>query len=225
MRGHWQLKPLVRRMVLSDAYVRSSNLSSQASSIDPENRLLWRANRKRITAESIRDSMLVAAGILSDEEPTEPVADKDVLVTKNSGATKSVTSGVERPVRSVYLPVIRGYVPPLLKAIDVADPNMLVGRRPTTNVPGQALTLLNSEHVNRWAQQTADLICDREARWDDRIDAVFRVCLSREPTAEDREVANHYLGEFDQSDDQLARSFLGDLVAAVFASAEFRMLD
>ena len=62
MRGGWRLKPLIRRIVVSQAYQRSSVFQADAAALDPENRLLWRAHRKRITAESIRDTMISSAG-------------------------------------------------------------------------------------------------------------------------------------------------------------------
>ena len=230
MQGGWRLKPLVRQMVLSDAYNRSSEFDADATAMDPENRLLWRAHRKRLTAESIRDAMVAAAGKLTDEERVEPVADKGVLVTKNNAETKAVASGVNDPVRSIYLPQIRGNVDPLLRALDAADADLLVGKRPTTNVPGQALMLINNEHVAAWAEQTADRIDDNGTSWSDRIQAVYLNCLSRSPTAKELEIAGHYLGLTAELAEgkmtaEESRERLRDLVAAVFASTEFRLLD
>lgn len=225
MRDGWRLKPLIRRIVVSDAYGRSSQFDDDAHAVDPENRLLWRANRKRLTAESIRDTMLHAAGALTDRELTEPVADKGVLVTKNNADTKEVASGIDQPVRSIYLPVIRGNLPPLMTALDTADPDLLVGKRPTTNVPGQALVLINSENVNAWAAQAADRIYDSESNFEDQVVAVYRVCLSRKPTVDDIETARHYAGDPDSMTADQRRESLRDLVAAIFAATEFRLLD
>ncbi|WP_182868560.1 DUF1553 domain-containing protein [Rhodopirellula sp. JC639] len=225
MRQGWQLKSLVRRIVLSEAYNRSSEFDDQAAASDPENRLLWRAHRKRLTAESIRDTMLKAAGVLTEEERTEPVADKGVLVTKNNAVTKDVASGLDQPVRSIYLPVIRSNVPPLMTALDAADPDLLVGKRPTTNVPGQALVLINSAEVTGWAQQTADRIYRSESTWQERLRAAYRICLSRQPSPEDMQMAEHYIGLNESDDDATTRERFADFVAAIFATTEFRMLD
>ncbi|MCC9601160.1 DUF1553 domain-containing protein [Stieleria sp. JC731] len=226
MRSGWKAKPLIRQLVLSEAYSRSSDYDEQAYQADPENRLLWRANRKRIPAESIRDSMIVAAGEMTDQEPKTPVADKGVLVTKNNATTQEVVSGIDQPVRTIYLPVIRSNIDPLLQSLDVADPDLLVGKRPVTNVPGQALVLLNSEYVNAWANQTADRIFDERSQWDQRVDAVYRYCLSREVTAGEREAIEHYLGiDPRKLTAEQEQQCLRDLVASVFASTEFRMLD
>jgi hypothetical protein len=225
MRDGWSLKTSVRRMVLSKAYRRSSAMVSQAEDVDPENRLLWRAHRKRLTAESIRDSMLVAAGKLTDEEPTEPVADKGVLVTRNVADSKEVASGVDEPLRTLYLPVIRGNLDPLLTSLDFADPDLLVGKRPTTNVPAQAFVLLNSEVVNEWAELTAQRVFAEAESVADRIDAAYRICLSRPASEQDLQLAQHYLGIDESTGDEVLRSRLRDLVASLFASTEFRMLD
>ena len=225
MRDGWRLKPLIRRVVLSETYNRSSAANSDSAAGDPENRLLWRAHRKRLTAESIRDTMLASAGLLADAEPVEPVAGKGVLVTKNSGDTKAVASGISHPVRSLYLPVIRSNIDPLMAALDSADPDMLVGKRPTTNVPGQALVLLNSEFVVGWSEKTADRIHGLASDWDDRMRLVYQTCLSREPTDRDLEIASHYMGQRDELSEAESKQRFRDFVAAVFASTEFRLLD
>ena len=54
--------------------------------------------------------------------------------------------------------MVRGYLPALMTSLDIADPDLLVGRRPTTNVPSQALVLINSPEVNDWARQAAERI-------------------------------------------------------------------
>ena len=226
MRCGWRAKPLIRQLVLSETYSRNSRYDDQSAASDPENRLLWRSHRKRIPAESIRDTMLLAAGRLNDQEPVAPVADKGVLVTKNNGDTKSVQSGIGQSVRTLYLPVIRSNIDPLLQSMDFADPDLLVGKRPVTNVPGQPLVMLNSEIVNQWANDTADRIQANCSDWNSQVTAVYRTCLSREPTANEREMLEHYLAAEDQSADEAAiRQRLRDLVSAVFASTEFRMLD
>ncbi|KAA5547194.1 DUF1553 domain-containing protein [Roseiconus nitratireducens] len=230
MRNGWRLKPLVRKLVLTDAYARSSTYSVEAAAIDPENRLLWRAHRKRLTAESIRDAMLSAADVLTQQQPIEPVADKGVLVSKNRADSTNGESGIERPVRTIYLPVIRGNIDPMLTALDAADPDLLVGKRPTTNVPAQALVLINSDQVNAWAAETAAAVLarhpsrqqGREAEW---IVDVYRTCLSREPSAKELRLGHRWLGDADGQSGSEPLQRLTDLVAAIFASSEFRMTD
>lgn len=225
MRDGWHFKALIRNIVLSRAYSRSSRYADEAVSVDPENRLLWRFNRKRMTAESIRDTMLVAAGLLQGDEPSGPVADKGVLVTKNNGDSKAAEAGLESPVRTLYLPVIRSNLPPLLTALDAADPDLLVGKRPNTNVPGQALVLMNSEDVVGWAHATAERLAQQHPTHRERLEASFRVCLSRDPTKSELELAEHYTQVTPEMNEAEKLERLKDWIAAVFASTEFRFLD
>ncbi|MEL6106797.1 MAG: DUF1553 domain-containing protein [Planctomycetota bacterium] len=223
MRDGWKLKPLIRKIVGSEAYSRASSHQAAAAAIDPENRLLWRAHRKRLTAESIRDTMVLAAGRLTDEEPTEPVANKGTLVTKNNATSVAVGTGIEQPIRTLYLPLIRGHVSELLSTLDAADPDLLVGKRPTTNVPAQTLVLLNHDSVNQWAGLAAARIVGECPSLSERIDAAYRCCLSRDPHEEERAAALDLLDA--RPDAELATRQLTDLIAAMFASTEFRLLD
>ncbi|MCG8652895.1 MAG: DUF1549 domain-containing protein, partial [Pirellulales bacterium] len=123
VRGGWHLKPLIRQIVLSSAYQRSSDYEVQAVSIDPENRLLWRMHRRRIPAESIRDTMLWAAGKLDRRARVAPMRGRGTLVSSNNSNSTAKFDDVGQPCRSIYLPVVRGYVPPLMAMLDAAEPD------------------------------------------------------------------------------------------------------
>ncbi len=226
LRSGWKLKTMVRKIVLSEAYSRSSAWNTAASGVDPENRLLWRMHRRRLLAESVRDSMLVAAGDLSREAIFNPMKGMGVLVSNNDSNSSASFNEISKPNRTLYLPVVRGYVPPLLSALDVADPDLLVGKRPTTNVPGQALVLINSPEVNRWAKLTAERILKQEQDDEGRLTYAIRTCFQREPNLAERGLAKQYFGD-PSSESNHWDSLLHwqEFVAAMFASAEFRMLD
>ncbi|MFK8115046.1 MAG: DUF1553 domain-containing protein [Rubripirellula sp.] len=220
VRGGWRVKPLVREIVLSRAYNRSGDYRDQAASIDPENRLLWRAHRKRIPAEALRDGMLVSADTLVREPKFAPMKGRGTLVSSNSANSAAKFDDIAQPTRSVYLPIVRGYVPPLMGSLDGADPDMLVGKRPTTNVPGQALVLINSPDVNRWAELTAKRVLASTHDYEGRLDLLFRLCLQRSPNVDDREIAAaHFQGRKESID------AWHQFVAAIFAGTEFRLLD
>ncbi len=220
IRNGWQLKPLIRQIVQSAAYQRSSQFDESKSQADPENRLLWRFNRRRITAESIRDAMLATAGRLDRRGQIEPMAGRGTLVSKNNAASQATFAGVGESYRSVYLPTVRGYIPPLMQMLDVADPDLLVGRRPTTNVPSQSLVLINSPEVNQWATEAATRITNSASQFDVRLRRAFWLTLQREMTSTDRELAiNFFAGREDSLD------AWKELVAAIYASTEFRLLD
>lgn len=220
IRGGWHIKPLIRKIVMSQAYSRSSEFVPQSYAIDPENRLLWRGHRRRLPAESIRDTMLALAGELDKRGRTQPMKGRGTLVSSNNADSKATFAGVAETCRSIFIPVVRSYVPPLMSSLDAADPDLLVGRRPTTNVPSQALVLINSPDVNRWAEKTAQRIMQQYHEFDDRLMATYQNCLSRAPRQQDREIASEFFGG--QAD---SAEHWHEFIAAIFAGTEFRLLD
>ncbi|GAA5509951.1 DUF1553 domain-containing protein [Novipirellula caenicola] len=220
LRSGWQLKPLIRRIVTTQAYQRSSALNPRACEIDPENRLLWRMHRRRLPAEAIRDTMLVAANQLDRTARFEPMKGMGVLVSNNNSDSDAKIGSNSPTCRTLYMPVVRGYVPALLTALDAADPDLLVGKRPTTNVPGQALVLINSPEINQWSETTAERICNEHRDFPTRIEAAYRRCFQRLPTAEDHRLATDF---FAGQEDSASRWHA--FVAAMFAATEFRLLD
>lgn len=226
----WRTKALIREIVNSAAYTRSSDYNEESIQLDPENRLWWRMHRRRLPAESIRDAMLAATGELDRTARIEPMRGRGTLVSSNNGDSKARFDDVSQACRSIYLPVVRGYVPAMLTALDVADPDLLVGRRPTTNVPSQALVLINSPDIDRWARQTAERIVAATNDPLERLDLVFRICLQRTTNSTDRELARQFLFREEQGVNETgARERSVDrwhqYVAALFASTEFRLLD
>ncbi|MGI9472209.1 MAG: DUF1553 domain-containing protein [Rubripirellula sp.] len=231
VRGGWRTKSLVRAIVLSDAYVRSSDYQADSVQRDPENRLWWRMHRRRLPAESIRDAMLTATGTLDRTARFDPMRGRGTLVSSNNGNSTASFDDVSQSCRSIYLPVVRGYMPAMMTALDVADPDLLVGRRPTTNVPSQALVLINSPDVNQWSRMTAQRIMEETTGFSERLELAYRLCLHRTATSTDREIANQFFASHDGSsvnenatpDESLDQWH--QYVAALFASTEFRLLD
>lgn len=230
VRRGWSRKHLIRQIVLTDAYQRSSQSTPESESIDPENRLLWRAHRKRLTAESIRDAMLVVAGALDRTGRIDTMAGYGTLVSANNGNSKATHKvAVSDAKRTIYLPVIRSEIPPLLATLDAADPDLLVGKRPTTNVPAQALALIGSDVVREWANQTAQRLVTSVThtvdKTDERIDWVYETVLQRSPTQSDRALVRGWLAsdraQSLASDQQRWREW----IAAMFAGTEFRILE
>jgi hypothetical protein len=220
IRSGWQIKPLVRQIVNTDAYRRSSRYDAHSAATDPENRWLWRMPRRQLPAESIRDAMLVASGQLDDRPRTEPMKGRGVLVSANDGNSTASFEDIAVPCRSIYLPIVRGYLPAMMTSLDMADPDLLVGQRPVTNVPSQALVLINSAEANQWALITAKRILHEHAEFDSRLNLACRVLLQREPNEGDREVAKAYFRDRESSLDAWHH-----YVSAMFAGTPFRMLD
>ncbi|MCA9173695.1 MAG: DUF1553 domain-containing protein [Planctomycetales bacterium] len=239
----WSLKSLIRELALSRVYRLSSQHDESSWQRDPENQLLWRANRRRLTAESIRDAMLSCAGTLDLTPGGSPVPGLGTLVTTNSADAEQY-EGTRSASRSIYLPIIRNELPVSLAAFDFADPDLVVGRRAETNVPAQALLLLNSPEVMEAAKQAAARIAVR-AQYDpakETSTAAERGKMLRRLVVEAYETTlNRTPSPAEQSRDAKFLARIGDggppsektdtlqelarLVHVLMASTEFRLLE
>ncbi|MEW4527671.1 DUF1553 domain-containing protein [Maioricimonas sp. JC845] len=218
----WSLKWLVRQIVLSRVYQQDSAHSDEAWNRDPDNRLLWRAHRRRIMAESLRDSMLAIAGKLDAAPGGPPVDNLGTLVTQNRADDKGYEQG-NSISRTIYLPIIRNELPALLTAFDFADPDFVTGKRSTTTVPAQALLMLNSPLVRERAAETAErLLAGEAADGYERVDAAYRLILIR--GAEPHEI-ERALAFVERDTSEAGREAWTQFVQALFATTEFRMLD
>lgn len=166
------IKSLLRDILLSKTFQRASG--SNAS--DPENKLLSHWSTRRLEAEAIRDSIVTLSGRL---DPTL--------------YGESVGSGDGR--RSIYVKVIRNALAPLLTTFDTPVPFATRGKRDSTNVPAQSLTLLNDPNVIDWARSWAlRTLNDSKNLPDDlRIRQMFREAFSREATDDEIKQSQAYL--------------------------------
>ncbi len=241
MREGWSTKKAVRQIVLSRTYQMSSQHNERSWNADPQNRLLWRAHRRRIPAESIRDAVLSVSGQLDLTPDGSPVEGLGTLVTQNVADEKQIEQK-ETLHRSAYLPIIRSQLPPMLAVFDFADPDLVVGRRSVTNVPAQALLLLNSPFVMERAEVAADRVRSTDPAKDGAespdawitIERTYELVLSRQPTDAEIVRAEKFLEAATRTDDAAAdnndgkpkvMSALGQLIHTLFASVEFRMLE
>ncbi len=219
----WSIRWLIREIVLSHTYRQSSLWRQDTFEADPDNRLLWRINKRRLEAEAIRDSMLSASGEL-DSRPargslvaTLPIQSAG-MVPLNRALPKDLDGSL---YRSIYLPILRDQLPEVLQQFDFAEPSLVVGRRDTTNAAPQALYLINSDFViaraTALARRILEVAPDREAR----IEAAYRYCLSRKPLASEIVLAQKFIQNAKDSD----LSVWQDFCQALLASADFRMID
>lgn len=213
---HWSVKRLIREIVLSRTYRLSTRSDAAALAADPENRLLWRMNHRRLDAECLRDAMLSVSAQLDLRSPGRTY--KPGLTTdfgfKNDDAH----------LRSVYLPVFRNALPEMFELFDFADPSVSTGRRNVSTVAPQALFLMNHPFVLDQSRRAAErLLADPGCRDDAaRIDRAYRLTLGRLPTAGERRIAETCLQSSGGADrtDAYARLF-----HALFASMDFRYVD
>jgi hypothetical protein len=210
----WSVKALVRRIVTSRAYRLATADDPRARAVDPENRLRWRMDRRRLDAECIRDAMLAVSGQLRPEMggPTFPPA----LTSDFRFEPK------DDPRRSVYLPVFRNALPELFEAFDFADPSLVVGRRDASTVAPQALLLMNHPFVLEQARHAARRLL-AEAGPDDaeRVDRAYRLALGRPPTGAERRLGLGFVAEAGGTAEGPEEAWT-IFFQALFASLEFR---
>ena len=133
MRDGWSVKKLVRSLVLSRTYQLGSATDAKASELDPGDHLLWHAVSRRLDAEAIRDAILAASGQID----LQPLHGSVVNTTGDGYIGKGIRperfSNVTANYRSVYLPIVRDFVPDALDIFDFAEPSLIVAGRDVTN--------------------------------------------------------------------------------------------
>jgi hypothetical protein len=148
LREHQSLKKLHKLIVLSATYKQVSTSNDANTTIDGDNRFVWRQNRRKLEAEAVRDSILAVAGKL-DLTPGGP-SFQDFVIEKpeHSPHYQYHLHDPEDPKshrRAVYRFVVRSKQQPFMAALDCADPSLAVEKRNETLTPQQALALLNNK--------------------------------------------------------------------------------
>jgi hypothetical protein len=158
--GGWKLKPLHRKILLSNAYRMSATASETGLKLDPGNQWFWRFPVRRLTAEEMRDSFLAVSGMLNltaSGPSVYPKIPKEVLAGQSRPGEGWPTSPPEEANRrSVYVHIKRSLLVPVLSMHDQADTDSSCPVRYTTTVPTQALGMLNGEFANSTAAAFAE---------------------------------------------------------------------
>jgi hypothetical protein len=188
----WSLKQLHRLIVTSAAYRQSSNARPELETRDPENRLLARQSRLRLSAEAVRDSALAASGLLNPEIGGRSVRPPQPAGIAELGYANSVkwveSKGPARYRRGLYIHFQRTTPYPQLMTFDAPDSTVACSRRRTSNSPLQALNLLNDPVFFEAAQALAlRVIAEQPGEFNDRLDHMYRISLGRRPSASERE--------------------------------------
>ena len=226
----WSVKKLVRQLVLSRTYQLSSATQQAALGIDPDNRLLWRAAPRRLDAEAIRDAILSASGTI---ELTPPRGSMVSTVREGMRGVRPETfTKYQSKHRSVYLPIVRDLAPEALEVFDFAEPSLIVAARDVTNVPAQALYLMNNTFVRDQAAARAWRVLATPLDHAGRISLAYQLALSRQPTPAELQRAQQYLlgearGLIAAKHDSVAdagEASWATFCQALFACAEFRYL-
>ncbi len=176
MEDDWSVKRLIRSIVLSSVYRQSSNIRPAAVDRDPENLLLWRAERRRLDFEAMRDSLLVASGQL----------DRTV-----GGASVQIANESPSQRRTLYAFIDRQNLPGLFRTFDFASPDIHSPERPETVVPQQALYLMNNGFVQDAAQAVVGRVDAAEIG--QRVQQIYQLVLAREPTPDELQLATTFI--------------------------------
>jgi cytochrome c553 len=177
----WSIKRLVRLLVLSQTY-RMSSADTAAEQEDPQNLLLHRMNVRRLEGEAIRDALLAVSGRLDARMYGPPVLVHLTEFQQGRGRPPSgPLDGDGR--RSVYLAVRRNFLSPLLLAFDTPIPFSTVGRRSVSNVPAQALILMNDPLVHQQAGQWARRVLAEAGTPRERVTGMYLRAFARPATA------------------------------------------
>jgi hypothetical protein len=167
----WSLKRLIRRIVLSSSYRQASDERGDAAGKDPENRLFWRQNRRRLDLEALRDSVLAVSGGL------------DMSL---GGPSVDLNQEPYPLRRSVYAFIDRQNLPCLFRTFDFASPDTHSPRRLETTTPQQSLFLMNHPLVMERSEQLAQLLDggDNDDAAAPRIRSLYQRVLARDPSAD-----------------------------------------
>jgi cytochrome c553 len=200
----WSLKKLHRLILLSGTYQTGTMADERALKTDPNNRLLGRTTRKRLDAESVRDSLLSVGGRL---DRTVGGNDSGELLFKEAESIGALIRPnriqTDHPIfttsvrRSIYLPVVRNAVPDVIALFDGADPNGVTAVRNDTTVASQALFLLNNPFVREQSRYFAErLLALAKGADADRVALGYRLALGRKPIAAEVKEVTDFLDSY-----------------------------
>ncbi|WP_298867327.1 PSD1 and planctomycete cytochrome C domain-containing protein [uncultured Gimesia sp.] len=224
----WSLKQIIRDIVLSRTYQLSTFCDEQIRESDPENIFHCRHNRRRLDAESLRDSILSASGQLNREPGLGSViANVDEMVNKAGNLHLPCNH------RSIYLCMLRHAEPSELSAFDLPDSTRPVGKRNETTLPTQSLFLMNSSFLIAQAQLfSKEILALSDLDDTDRVHQVYRRALNRVPQSSELQRALALIKNVDAelktkiSQEEIRRvTVWATLCQALLTSNEFRYVD
>ena len=207
-------KKLHKLIVMSAVYRQASDMNEANAKIDAGNQYLWRANRQRIDAESLRDSIVMATGKL-DLTMGGPSVEQFFFKDDHSPVYDYARYDPDSPGnyrRSVYRFLVRSMPDPLMERFDCPDISMITAKRSTTITAIQALALMNNPFVLRQAEHLAQRA---KAAGGDEIREVYQWTLQRDPTAPEEALLKPYV----------AREGMENLCRLILNTNEFLFVD
>ena len=192
----WDIKQLMHTIVLSKTYRQSARVSSELYSRDPENRLLARAPRLRLSAEMLRDQSLALSGLLKERiggpsvYPYQPEGLYTGLVVGADypGTSWPTSQGDDRYRRTMYTFIKRTVPHPLMQTFDAPDREFCTARRMRTNTPLQALVLMNEPGFYEAAQQLGKrIVAEGGDKDEQRVAWAFQLVTARKPSLTEKQ--------------------------------------
>jgi hypothetical protein len=219
----YSLKKLIKKLVLTKAYQMSVTPDPKALAVDPDNRLLQHMRVRRLEGEAIRDAILAVSGRLDKTAfgPSVPVA----LNAFQDGRGKPASGPLDgNGRRSVYLAVRRNFLSSFLLAFDQPIPFSAVGRRSVSNVPAQALILLNDPFVHQQSELWAKNTLAEPGTSEQRIARMYRAAFNRVPSSEESTACAAFLDQQRMANVPEPRAWAG-LAHVLINSKEFIYLE
>ncbi len=195
----WKIKSLHRQIVASSVYRQSSELRSELTTRDPQNRLLARQSRLRLDAEIVRDVALAASGLLTHTmggPSVFPPQPDGVFDFTQDPKPWNAADGSDRYRRGMYTHFWRSSPYPMLLTFDAPGGNVSCTRRLRSNTPLQSLTLANDQAFFECAEALARwLLADQSENDMQRAETAFQLCVSRQPTPAECQLLSHLVRE------------------------------
>jgi hypothetical protein len=216
VRQGWSLKQLHRRIMLSAAYQLSSTPHDQNLQQDQSNTWLWRFDRRRMDAETIRDNLLAVSGLLEEgDNGRHPFGPTEKLRYSQGRPFNKV---FDHNHRSVYLMTARLNKHPFLALFDGPDPNKTTAARRESTVASQALFMMNSDFMQKAAAAFAEQMVTFASNQQQRLDRAYMLAFGRAPSDEESVEATQFIVDYHQ---QLIESGKADKDAELLAWTAF----
>jgi hypothetical protein len=214
----WSMKKMHRMLMLSNAYQQAATFNAAAAQVDPDNKLLWRFRRARLSGEEIRDAALSVSGKLNWQMYGPSVFPDIPKEMEVRGGWNRKETAANKNRRSIYVFVRRNSRYPLFQAFDMPDTHESCGRRSVTTTAPQALNLLNDKTMLALAQAFSERLKPQAGNdLDAQIKLAYRLAYARQAEASEIVAAR----EFIQQQARLTEQPLVDFCHALLNANEF----
>ncbi|WP_400072914.1 PSD1 and planctomycete cytochrome C domain-containing protein [Zobellia russellii] len=218
MENDWDMKRLVKQIVMSSTYRQSSVVDDKKLAIDPDNRYLSHMTRLRFSAETIRDHALATSGLLNDE-----IGGRSVKVYQPDGIWEAASSGrgilanyvqdhgKDLYRRGIYIFIKRTTLPPVQLTFDAATRDQCEVKRQSTMTPLQALIALNDPTILEAARVLSESLIQEKSTVDEKIEKAFERILCRSIKLKEKEMLVEYYQDQEEAfanDTQKAKDFI-----------------